>query len=133
MDRGQFLESVRGLREEGNSIRAVASELGVHPSRVQRALKVLSQKRQDKPVDPAGSSMSAGFVGRQQEMSELSAALDNALAGRGRLVMLAGQPGIGKTRTSQELALIAEERGAHVLWGRCYEGQGAPPYWPPGR
>ena len=70
------------------------------------------------------------FIGRQQEMSELSAALDAAFAGHGQLVMLVGQPGIGKTRTSQELASIAEERGAQVLWGRCYEGQGAPPYWP---
>ncbi len=74
MDRGQFLESVRGLRLEGKSIRAVASELGVHPSRVQRALKALSQKRQDRPARPPGSLTGTVFVGRQQEMSGLSAA-----------------------------------------------------------
>ena len=44
--------------------------------------------------------------------------------------MLVGEPGIGKTRTAQELATYAERRGAQVLWGRCYEGEGAPPYWP---
>ena len=38
--------------------------------------------------------------------------------------MLAGEPGIGKTRTSQELAALAEERGVQVLWGRCYEEEG---------
>ena len=44
--------------------------------------------------------------------------------------MLVGEPGIGKTRTAQELAAYAETRGAQVLWGRCYEEEGAPPYWP---
>ena len=70
------------------------------------------------------------FVGRHQEMAQLKAALDDALAGHGRLVMLVGEPGIGKTRTAQELAALAETLGAQVFWGRCYEEQGAPPYWP---
>ncbi len=70
------------------------------------------------------------FVGRQREMAELRSALDDAIAGHGRLVMLAGEPGIGKTRTAQELASYAEHQGAQVLWGWCYEYRGAPPYWP---
>ena len=70
------------------------------------------------------------FVGRQQEMGDLKAALENALSGRGRLMTLVGEPGIGKTRTAQELATYAGLRGAQVLWGRCYEEQGTPPYWP---
>ena len=77
-------------------------------------------------VNPPGGI----FVGRQQEMAELRSALDEALPGQGRMVMLVGEPGIGKTRTAQELAVLAEQRGAQVLWGRCYEEQGAPPYWP---
>ena len=44
--------------------------------------------------------------------------------------MLVGEPGIGKTRTAQELASHAATLGVQVLWGRCYEGEGAPPYWP---
>ena len=44
--------------------------------------------------------------------------------------MLAGEPGIGKTRTTQELANYAETLGAQVLWGWCYEEEGAPPYCP---
>ncbi|MCH8222820.1 MAG: AAA family ATPase [Chloroflexi bacterium] len=63
-------------------------------------------------------------------MAELTVALDDALSGQGRLVMLVGEPGIGKTRTAQELAALAQTRGAQVLWGRCYEETGAPPYWP---
>ena len=70
------------------------------------------------------------FVGRQREMGELKGCLEDALSGRGRLVTLVGEPGIGKTRTAQELATYAGLRGAQVLWGRCYEEQGAPPYWP---
>jgi predicted ATPase len=76
-------------------------------------------------VVPAGS-----FVGREHELETLCAALDEAIAGHGEIVMLAGEPGIGKTRTAQELADYAGRHGASVLWGRCYEEAGAPPYWP---
>ena len=70
------------------------------------------------------------FVGREREMAELKAALEDAVSGQGRLVMLVGEPGIGKTRTAQELAGYAETLGVQVLWGRCYEEEGTPPYWP---
>ncbi len=70
------------------------------------------------------------FVGRQREMAELRDALADALAGQGRSVMLAGKPGIGKTRTAQELGSHAAALGAKVLWGWCSEWKGAPPYWP---
>ena len=70
------------------------------------------------------------FVGRQREIAGLTAALDSSIAGHGGLAMLVGEPGIGKTRTALELASYAEGRGAQVLWGRCYEEEGAPPYWP---
>ena len=70
------------------------------------------------------------FVGRQVEMAELKAALDSSMSGHGRMVMLAGEPGIGKTRTARDLAAHAETLGAQVHWGWCYEGEGAPPYWP---
>ncbi len=46
------------------------------------------------------------------------------------MVALVGEPGIGKTRTAQGLGTYASMRGGQVLWGRCYEGGGAPPYWP---
>ena len=63
-------------------------------------------------------------------MAVLREALDDAMSGHGRFVMLAGEPGIGKTRLAQELAFHAEALGAQVLWGWCYEHVGAPPYWP---
>ena len=61
---------------------------------------------------------------------ELRAALEQALSGRGRLLLLVGEPGIGKTRTAEELVTYARAAQAQVLWGRCYEGDGAPAYWP---
>ncbi len=70
------------------------------------------------------------FVGRQREMAGLRTVLDDAISGQGRLVMLTGEPGIGKTRVAQELAGAAESQGMRVFWGRCYEGLGAPPFWP---
>ena len=70
------------------------------------------------------------FVGRQREMGELRAALEESIAGRGRLAVLVGEPGIGKTRTAQELASYAETRGARVLWGRCHDQPGMLPFWP---
>ena len=85
------------------------------------------------PADEAHAldSLAGGvFVGRQREMGELKGCLEDALSGRGRLVMLVGEPGIGKTRTAQELATYARLRGAQVLWGWCYEEQWMPPFWP---
>ncbi len=70
------------------------------------------------------------FVGRLRELETLREALDHSIAGRGRIVMLAGEPGIGKTRTAQELAVHAASHDATVLWGHCHEEAGAPPYWP---
>ena len=70
------------------------------------------------------------FVGREAELGILCAELTAALRGEGQLVILAGEPGIGKTRTAAALAAQARELGASVAWGRCHEGEGAPVYWP---
>ena len=70
------------------------------------------------------------FVGREKELERLRTAFDEAFAGRGRLVMLVGEPGIGKTRTVHELETYARMRGAQVLWGANHESSGAPPFYP---
>jgi predicted ATPase len=72
----------------------------------------------------------ARFVGRGSELAALDAALDTARAGRGVVTLLAGEPGIGKTRLADELSDRATPLGVLVLWGRCYEGAGAPAFWP---
>ena len=74
--------------------------------------------------------MTTPFVGRAGELASLTADLDAAVGGRGGVVLVAGEPGIGKTRLAEELAARAMARGAVVLWGRCWEGAGAPAFWP---
>ena len=61
--------------------------------------------------------MSTVFVGRRREMATLEAALANAMLGREQIIMLAGEPGIGKTRIAQELASHASSLGAQTFWG----------------
>ncbi|MGQ0616257.1 MAG: ATP-binding protein [Acidimicrobiia bacterium] len=70
------------------------------------------------------------LVGRRREMDVLRAWLGVARAGSGRLVVCAGEPGIGKTRLAQEVAGVALAAGSAVAWGRCSEIEGAPPFWP---
>ena len=74
--------------------------------------------------------MTTPFVGRAGELAALTADLDAAVGGRGGVALVAGEPGIGKTRLVEELAARAIVRGAVVLWGRCWEGAGAPAFWP---
>jgi DNA-binding SARP family transcriptional activator/tetratricopeptide (TPR) repeat protein len=72
----------------------------------------------------------APLVGRAREMNALLSGLEQVLTGQGQLFLLVGEAGIGKSRLSDELAGHACERGAEVLFGRCWEAGGAPAYWP---
>lgn len=63
-------------------------------------------------------------------MAELRNGLDSAIAGRGCLFLISGEPGIGKSRLAEEVSTEGKQRGMRVLWGRCWEGGGAPAYWP---
>ena len=70
------------------------------------------------------------FVGRSAELELLRAAFEGALAGKRRLVLISGEPGIGKTTLVEQLSTYARLRRAEVRWGRCAEGEGAPAFWP---
>jgi tetratricopeptide (TPR) repeat protein len=78
----------------------------------------------------AAASSTGSFVGRERELGDLRGALDQAGSGHGRLFLLSGEPGIGKTRLAEEIAAEAAAQGVRVVWGRCWEGDGAPAYWP---
>ena len=82
------------------------------------------------PPNPLERLAQGVFVGREDELGQLRSGVDAAFSGRGRVLLVVGEPGIGKTRTVEELGTYARMRGAQVLWGRCHEGEGAPPYWP---
>jgi len=80
-----------------------------------------------KPAERAPAEWGERFIGRERELGEIRAAMDGASSGRGRLLLFSGEPGIGKTRLADEAGASAVLRGMRVVWGRCWEGGGAPP------
>jgi tetratricopeptide (TPR) repeat protein len=80
--------------------------------------------------DAIVSSGELPLLGRGRELSELMAAFEEARAGRGGLVLLTGDPGIGKTRLARTLGEQARDAGAVVALARGWDGGGAPSYWP---
>jgi hypothetical protein len=78
----------------------------------------------------SGQQTRAPLLGRDEELAAVVAALDLAENGAGGLVLVGGQPGIGKSRLADEVASQAKARGFGSLWGRGWEDAGAPPYWP---
>src|ERR1700709_2609591 len=77
-----------------------------------------------------GKGDAQGLVGRGRELAQLDAALSGAIAGRGGLVVVTGEPGIGKTALTRVFVERAAARGASWAWGTCWDGGGAPAYWP---
>ena len=127
----EALEAYRDAR------RALADELGIEPGRALRELEQGSWGRTPSSTwsarrkRPRRRGEVGVFVGREAELEELHAGLDAAVAGRGGLFLLVGEPGIGKSRLADEV--IAPRRvpaAPRVLVGRCWEAGGAPAYWP---
>jgi DNA-binding winged helix-turn-helix (wHTH) protein len=85
------------------------------------------------PAAPRPSVQSAPrrpFVGRDRVVSRLRQGLDEAHGGRGRLCVLLGEPGIGKTRVIEALEQELQGGPARVAWGFCREAGETPPLWP---
>ncbi|HZQ37836.1 MAG TPA: AAA family ATPase, partial [Dehalococcoidia bacterium] len=75
-------------------------------------------------------SLRPPFVGRRQELATLLGRLDLASQAEGSVVLITGEPGIGKTRLLHEVGDLASARGVLVLSGQAYEISGQPPYLP---
>ena len=69
-------------------------------------------------------------VGRQRELTALMAHYEAAKGGRARVVLVTGEPGMGKTRLLNEVALRSAQDGAVVLSGEASEAEGMPPFLP---
>jgi DNA-binding SARP family transcriptional activator/tetratricopeptide (TPR) repeat protein len=140
--------------------RALADELGIDPGRWLRQLEtgILRQdpgldwtpppaepgppsSQTGGPAGEAGRALAASvtqspqaaadeLVGREDQLAALDGILAGARGGRGRVTLVAGEPGIGKTRLAGEAARRAAAAGMQVAWGRCHEGDGAPALWP---
>ncbi|UCC16955.1 MAG: AAA family ATPase, partial [Dehalococcoidales bacterium] len=61
------------------------------------------------------------FVGRENELKQLQNAFTGAMSGQGALMMVVGEPGIGKTAICEQLSTFVSLRGGMTLWGHCYE------------
>lgn len=70
------------------------------------------------------------FVGREPETAELRLAFDDMLAGHGQVVLVSGDPGIGKTHLCDQFRAYAQQQNSAVYWAWCAEDEGAPPLWP---
>jgi DNA-binding SARP family transcriptional activator len=134
------------LRAYGRLRAILAEELGIDPSPKLRRLEdaILRQDdalewtpvreaapRADRPAALRdGAHRPAPFVGRTPELESLRHWLDRAVSGEGRLVLLRGEPGIGKTGIAEEVAAAARARGVPVLWGSAHEDEGGGPFRP---
>ena len=81
-------------------------------------------------ISPFSFAERTAFVGRESERSTIRAAIDRALTGHGSVVMLAGGPGVGKTRLAMEMAEYASRVGFRYLVGHCYERDEPFPFLP---
>ncbi|MDT7755814.1 MAG: hypothetical protein QOH27_1712, partial [Mycobacterium sp.] len=80
----------------------------------------------ERPALPAVLAGPGPFVGRGPELERLLSTWQTALDGGAHAVLIAGEPGVGKTRLAGEWSRHAYEQGALVLYGRCDEDLGAP-------
>jgi DNA-binding SARP family transcriptional activator len=140
--------------------RALAEELGIDPGRWLRQLETgilrqdpgldwtpppeepgTSPGETGGPAGQASAALAASvtrgaqasaddLVGREDQLAALDEILADARGGRGRVTLVAGEPGIGKTKLAEEAARRAATAGMQVAWGRCHEGDGAPAFWP---
>ena len=74
------------------------------------------------------SPQSIPLVGRENEYGQLMAALEQAGQGRGQMVLIAGEPGIGKSRLVREVLRNAQVQDLNILWHKCYESEQTMPY-----
>jgi DNA-binding SARP family transcriptional activator len=133
---GRQAEALAAYRD---ARQALLGELGIEPTRALQDLEkaILAQdaqldverRRQAQPAVP-GRSAATPLAGRDTELALLEAGLADALAGRGRLFVVVGPPGAGKTHLADEVASRAKGQGAAVRWGRGWDGGDAPAYWP---
>ncbi|HEU5101786.1 MAG TPA: AAA family ATPase, partial [Roseiflexaceae bacterium] len=107
---------------------AASGASGLHDRHSQLAANrdVIATPASQLEVGPA----STAFVGREGELTMLRAKLAETVAGRGGIVMLIGEAGIGKTCLARAFADEAAAQGSVVLWGCCFEGDWQPPYGP---
>ncbi len=116
------LEPGPDLRRLEAEILAQSPALDWHPPAPEGVAAPVDTGPPPAPADP--------FVGRAAELAAIRGALGGPDGGPGAVVLVAGEPGIGKTRLVREALTAAADRGWAVAWGRCDEVDVAPPFGP---
>jgi len=83
--------------------------------------KVSEAVSEEAPTIDRGPLYRQVFVGRESELKQLQSAFDGAMSGNGALMMVIGEPGIGKTAICEQISTYATLRGGKYLVGHCYE------------
>ena len=125
--------TIRGLVVMGRRMLAKdPAERYASVADVRADLALLAASSESAPVAPAQSHKTDRIppIGRDAELKQLTDQLEEALAGHGSLIMIGGEPGIGKTHLTFTLLDAARLRGAFAVTGHCYEMEGSPPYVP---
>lgn len=112
--------------------RRLTEEIGVDPGHALNAAhrRVLNPTANAGRRADAAASTTTGLVGRADELAVMRRAVEPVFAGASALVIVEGEPGVGKTRLLEEAAAEADQRGARTVWGRCLPGDGTPSMWP---
>jgi DNA-binding SARP family transcriptional activator len=118
------------LAQYRDCVRVLTRELGVPPlEETTRLYEAISEGTSEAPSPPPPDRPAARavpLVGRDADR----AALIELLGADGRVALIEGEAGIGKTRLAEELVAAARERGAAVLAGRAYEEESTLAYGP---
>jgi len=128
----QMLQKDAAARPTASDIAARLASVDTHT----RAMAYISRHVRDQPVEQDVSSSSGdsatnwrtSFVGRDAERASLRQHLEQAVAGQGTLILIGGEPGVGKTRLVLETLADARRLGCLTLAGHCYETAGTPPF-----
>ena len=111
-------------------LRLLEKDASSRPASAAEVLDALDAIDVGAPVEPVSSDAAHTgpdptyrhtFVGREAEVRQLHTAFDKAMSGEGSLVMVVGEPGIGKTTICEQLGTYAKLRGGMTLVGHCYE------------
>jgi DNA-binding SARP family transcriptional activator len=122
-------DRARALRAYHACVATLDRELGVGPAPATQALyrSLLGEAR---PPPAPAPGQAEPLVGRDAERAGLATRWDGAVRGRAGLVLVAGEPGVGKTRLVEELRAWAAHRGAVTATARAYPAEGALAYAP---
>ena len=128
----------------------LAEQLGIEPGPELRRLET-AVLAQDPSLDPGpvtaggpappppttstpraehGQDAKTSFGVHQVQMDRIGARLAEAAQGRGGIVVLVGEPGVGKTTLAEHAADMARRAGLKTFWSRCLDASAAPAYWP---